>query len=597
MRAEPASREGEDALWRDFLLAGTLSLVDPQGLGGVCLKARAGPLRDFWLERFLLSMQPRVPRIRLPAAIPPDRLLGEIDVAATLATGRPVLDTGALLQADGGCIVIAMAERLPPPTAAIVSSAMDEGAVRIERSGFSHRMPTRFATIALDEGSGDEECLPDVLAERLAFHVELDRLTSLPTEFEDAADADAIMVARSRLSDVAVSEEMLAGLAALSDRGRGTARAALHLLRAARAIAAMRGAGAIDIADAAAAVRLVIGGAALAPSEEGRQEQSPTPAEGNQAEPLPESDEGAGTQVADLILEAVVASIPAGLLEAVSRERQAPGRAGAAGKSGRAAQGAARGRPLGARRRPPHPGARIDVIATLRSAAPWQRLRRTAVPGADAPEMTGRLHLRGEDLRYVHRRQKTGTTAIFAVDASGSAAVARLAETKGAIELLLSECYVRRDQVALIGFRGERAELLLTPTRSLVRAKRCLAALPGGGGTPLADGIVRTTALASLLRRGGQDVVSVFLTDGRANVSLEGARARDAAVRDAEVAARRFRAQAFRGIVIDTARQPQPTLRRLAEELGAEYLPLPRGGARGISRAVGSRLEKRDDPR
>ena len=82
---------------------------------------------------------------------------------------------------------------------------------------------------------------------------------------------------------------------------------------------------------------------------------------------------------------------------------------------------------------------------------------------------------------------------------------------------------MRRDQVALIAFRGRGAELLLPPTRSLVRAKRSLAGLPGGGGTPLAAGIDAALALADAgAPRGGTPVV-VLLTDGRANIARDGA--------------------------------------------------------------------------
>ena len=114
------------------------------------------------------------------------------------------------------------------------------------------------------------------------------------------------------------------------------------------------------------------------------------------------------------------------------------------------------------------------------------------------------------------------TTTIFVVDASGSAALHRLAEAKGAVELLLADCYIRRDQVALIAFRGSAAELLLPPTRSLARAKRSLAGLPGGGGTPLAAGLDAAFALSDSIRRKGQTPTVIVLTDGRANIARDG---------------------------------------------------------------------------
>ena len=101
----------------------------------------------------------------------------------------------------------------------------------------------------------------------------------------------------------------------------------------------------------------------------------------------------------------------------------------------------------------------------------------------------------------------------------GSSALHRLAEAKGAVELLLADCYVRRDSVAVLAFRGRSAELLLPPTRSLVRAKRSLAELPGGGGTPLAAGIDAARELAFAVRRRGDTAVVVVLSDGRANLA------------------------------------------------------------------------------
>jgi magnesium chelatase subunit D len=175
---------------------------------------------------------------------------------------------------------------------------------------------------------------------------------------------------------------------------------------------------------------------------------------------------------------------------------------------------------------------------------------------------------------------------VFVVDASGSSALHRLAEAKGAVELLLAECYVRRDRVAVLAFRGAGAELLLPPTRSLTRAKRSLGGLPGGGGTPLASGIEAAAELAEQLARGGDSPVVVLLTDGRANIARDGSPGRAKAQEDALAAATRFKAGGLSVLLIDTSPQPGDMARTLAEAMDAAYLPLPHAGADSVARAV-----------
>lgn len=179
---------------------------------------------------------------------------------------------------------------------------------------------------------------------------------------------------------------------------------------------------------------------------------------------------------------------------------------------------------------------------------------------------------------------------IFAVDASGSAALARLAEAKGAVELLLARAYARRDHVALIAFRGAGAELILPPTRSLVQTKRRLSGLPGGGGTPLATALqlARDTALRARAR--GLTPVLALLTDGRANVALDGAPGRERAEAEAAQMARAWCATGAAAIVIDTATRPEAGLRRLSQTLGGSYLTLPRADAARMSTALEAAL-------
>ncbi|MEO1152776.1 MAG: VWA domain-containing protein, partial [Pseudomonadota bacterium] len=187
--------------------------------------------------------------------------------------------------------------------------------------------------------------------------------------------------------------------------------------------------------------------------------------------------------------------------------------------------------------------------------------------------------------------EKSDRLLVFAVDASGSAAMARLAEAKGAVELLLAEAYARRDHVALVAFRGTEAELLLPPTRSLVQTKRRLAALPGGGGTPLAAGIETGMEIARRGRDHGMTPTLVLLTDGRANIALDGSANRQTAGDDAQRLARLCASQGMPGLVIDTSLRPQSALAALAQTMDAPYIALPRADAHRLSAAVSDRLD------
>jgi magnesium chelatase subunit D len=238
----------------------------------------------------------------------------------------------------------------------------------------------------------------------------------------------------------------------------------------------------------------------------------------------------------------------------------------------------------------PRGGRRLDLLATLRAAAPWQRLRSAERPVGADPTM---LLVRGSDLRVRRLAQRVGTTMMVAVDASGSAAAQRLGEAKGAVELLLAESYVRRDQVALVSFRGKAAELILPPTRSLARAKRTLAGLPGGGGTPLAAALSALVELGCKVRRDGGRPLGVMLTDGRANVALDGTGGRPRAEAEARRAARQVAAAGIPLLILDTGARPNPALQEIARLADADYLPLPNARADRVRDAVRATSDRR----
>ena len=286
--------------------------------------------------------------------------------------------------------------------------------------------------------------------------------------------------------------------------------------------------------------------------------------------------------IEDRVLDAAKAAIPAGLLAAMKLGAISRSRGAAAGKAGALSASRLRGRPNGVRRGEPRAGVRLNLIETLRAAAPWQALRRAQAGSLSS----ARIQVRREDFHITRFKQRSQTTTVFVVDASGSSALNRLAEAKGAVELLLADCYVHRDSVAVLAFRGRSADLLLPPTRSLVRAKRSLAGLPGGGGTPLARGIDAAVALADGVRRRGDTPLIVLLTDGRANIARDGSAGRPRAHEDALSAARQLRVAGYSALLLDTSPQPQAQAEQLAQAMGAAYLPLPHAGAVVLSQAV-----------
>jgi magnesium chelatase subunit D len=183
--------------------------------------------------------------------------------------------------------------------------------------------------------------------------------------------------------------------------------------------------------------------------------------------------------------------------------------------------------------------------------------------------------------------QRAESTVIFVVDASGSSALQRLAEAKGAVELLLADAYARRTQVALIAFRGSAAELLLPPTRSLTRARRSLAELAGGGATPLAAAI--ELAARSPWRAGQGPHAAAHRADrrprqhrpGRRTLPHPGGDGRD---RRSPPDRRRRRHLG----PIDTSPRPRGDGARLAEAMGARFAPLPYVEASAVRQIVQS---------
>lgn len=574
--------------WDDALVVAALLAVDPDGLKGVSVRAGPGPVRDRWLSVYRSYLAPDARITPLPANADEGRIIGGLDLVETLSAGRPVLSRGVLQESDGGTILVRMAERLTPGAVHALSSAIDQGHVRVERDGLSQVDASRVALVLFDEGAGDEHA-PDALLERLAFRIDLDSIPIACAE-EDGPTADQVERARGRLLGVTIDDDTLLALGAgCLSVGAGSMRTQIACARAARAIAALRGKDAVDNDDARLAARLVITPRATslpdAPEEQPSEPPADQPPPDDQLDEQDDAppDENDDDQMADdMPLEDMIAeAIKSGAVNldlADAGVQRASPRA-SSGRAGQQAPSKSEGRPIGSLPGDPRRGGRLDILATLRSAAPWKRLR-------PEPQEGSRLRIYPSDLRIRKYAHKTASSVIFVVDASGSSAIHRLAEAKGAVESLLLECYSRRDLVSLITFKGGSATCDLPPCRSLARARRAMAGLPGGGGTPLASAIALALETAQREEEEGRAPLVVFLTDAQSNIALNGEPGRPGAQADTERLAPLLAQAGIRVLFFDTSPRPSEKAKKVARLMDATYVPLPYADGATVSAAV-----------
>lgn len=542
-----------DATWA----AGLLALCGP-ALGGALI---AEEQEASFLSSFRLATGTSWEVVAIPASVTLETLTGSLDLAATLASGKPVHAVG-LLQAHGpAAFLLRRAERVEPACAAAIADGIDSKS---------------FMLLAVTTARDSDEAVSPRLTERLPFLI--------ASAAEGAWTAGQIDTARVHLHSVAMDDAWLKEIVgAAMALGVQSPRTVVQAVLAARAVAALKGHPVVQAEDMVIAARLVFAHRVSEQHGEPEEQSHPEQAVHDDRPPEEPSETPETPEKTDIIVEAVKAILPPDILAMLVARggRKAAGR-NVRTSAIRKANGE-RGRRIGHKRASSLARQKLDVLATLRSAAPWQPLRRK-LSGLD------RMVVSRDDFRVVRIKRRNEATAIFVVDASGSTAFQRLAEAKGAVETVLAECYVRRDKAALISFRSKSAEVLLPPTRSLERAKRTLSGMPGGGGTPLAAALDKAFSLAIQVKRGGGTPTIILMTDGRANVTRDGEGNKARAMEETLSAGRALAAEGIDSMVIDVSPEPQKHARNLANAMGARYLPMPRAGAHEIARPVGHAL-------
>jgi len=553
------------------VLKGSAFNIDPEGQFGLDdftktdLESGGAPLHERETEVI------PCPFVQVPLNVMEDRLIGSADLEESVKTGKTVFSPGLLAKAHRGVLYVDDINLLDDETANILLNVVNEGYVTVEREGISLRYPCKpllIATFNPDEGE-----LRDHLLDRISIALSADsekldvkervaavdsvinfsssgkqKTKEAETALKEAVQNEddlktAIIFAREYIKDLKLAPSQIQYLCEEAIRaGCQGHRAEIFACEVARASAALEGRQ-VNGDDLKLAVKLAIaprGTFINTPMDDqdmmppppppppppqmdeqnNEQDEDKEDEEEDQDIDEPDEEEDREDEAPDVpdipqefMFDVDATPMDPDLIEFSTRERN--------GKGG--GRGLIFSQDRGRYIKPMLPKGkvvRLAVDATLRASAPYQKSRRERAVGTKYEERG--VHIEQSDVRIKKMARKAGSLIIFVVDASGSMALNRMNAAKGAAVSLLTEAYQSRDQISLIPFQGEMADVLLPPTKSITMARKRLEQMPCGGGSPLAHALQSAMLTGINAQKSGDvgKVVVVLISDGRANVPL-----------------------------------------------------------------------------
>ena len=543
----------------------TVSSIDPS-LGSLSIKANYSSVRDAFLSNLLSLLKPKRLKKIYPFQNPTD-FTKSINMIDTLTLGMPKYNEG-IFSSDNIAIILTNSEK------------MEKGLATFLRDKIKNNNKKFF--IALDE-SESNEMLRANLSDYIIFSVNLGG-----TRYKDlkkvSINRKKIVEARRNLATVQVNKKILDYLIASAEMfSISNMHTIFSTLKVAKSLCVYKGNKSVSREDITLAISLSMIHKAKQIPEFQQEEKAKAP----EQEQLRDDNESKAdnselsNENKKMLIDALKISLPSNLIESLLSKNSQTISLGESAGSGEKNNNFSAGRPIPPVNRKYSSDKKIDLMATLTKAIPWQKIRSSSVT-----KKNRKIIIYPQDIMIKRFEKQSERLLIFLVDASGSNAIGRLAEAKGAIEILLSDAYAKRDNVALISFSGLKADPLLLPTKSLVTAKKKLSSLPGGGATPLANGLLEAFNMADAARSRNIKPIIILLSDGRGNMSLDGEGDRVKAVRDTNYVASLIKRNAINNIFIDTSRRKTPIADELARELNGHYFQLPLANSSSISKAV-----------